>query len=75
MSSASKATQPEIQKVLDIYRQCKNVLFLTVQNMVMPLYSPSVLGLNGEGEGGEPLHESVNKYRATRRTPRAMSGP
>ena len=41
---APKANQPKIEQVIDIYRDNRNVNFRTVQNVVLGLYSPSLVG-------------------------------
>ena len=41
---APKANQPKIEKVIDIYKDNRNVNFRTVQNVVLGLYSPSLVG-------------------------------
>ena len=41
---APKANQPKIEEVIDIYRNNRNVSFRTVQNVVLGLYSPSLVG-------------------------------
>jgi len=41
---APKANQPKIEEVIDIYRNNRNVSFRTTQNVVLGLYSPSLVG-------------------------------
>ena len=41
---APKANQPKIEEVIDIYKNNRNVSFRTVQNVVLGLYSPSLVG-------------------------------
>jgi hypothetical protein len=41
---APKANQPKIEEVIDVYRSGKNVNFRTVENVVMGLYSPTLVG-------------------------------
>ena len=41
-AGAPVRNRDKIKEVLDIYRDRRNVPFLTVQNMVMALYSPSM---------------------------------
>ena len=41
---APKQSQEKIEKVLEIYKDRANLNFRTVQNMVMALYSPSLIG-------------------------------
>ena len=40
------SNRDRIKQVIEIYRSKKNVNFLTTQNLVMALSSPSVLGKN-----------------------------
>ena len=44
LKGAPKNRQDQIQKVLDLYAQKANLSFTTVQNMVVALYSPSLIG-------------------------------
>ena len=41
---APKANQPKIEEVMDVYRSGKNVNFRTVEDVVMGLYSPTLVG-------------------------------
>ena len=41
---APKRSQEKIEKVLEIYKDRANLNFRTVQNMVLALYSPSLIG-------------------------------
>ena len=41
---APKGNKENMQEVIDIYKGHKNVNFLTTQNMVLALYSPSLYG-------------------------------
>ena len=41
---APKRSQEKIEKVLEIYKDRANLNFRTVQNMVLALYSPSMIG-------------------------------
>ena len=43
MRGAPERSKAKIQKVLDIYRPRSGVPFLTVQNMVVALYFPSLI--------------------------------
>jgi hypothetical protein len=42
--NAPKQSQQKIEKVLEIYKGRANMNFFTVQNMVLALYSPSLMG-------------------------------
>ena len=42
--NAPKKNQPKIEKVLEMYKDKANMNFKVVENMVMSLYAPSLLG-------------------------------
>ena len=48
----------KIQKVLDIYRQRSGVPFLTVQNMVVALYSPSLINTKKDKYKVDDMYEN-----------------
>ncbi len=44
LKNAPKQSQEKIEKVLEIYQDRANISFPVVQNMVLALYSPSLIG-------------------------------
>ena len=57
---APKRSQEKIEKVLEIYKDRANLNFRTVQNMVLALYSPSLVGK----DKAEKMYENfLSKYQ------------
>ena len=57
---APKRSQEKIEKVLEIYKDRANLNFSTVQNMVLGLYSPSLIGKDKV----EKMYENfISKYQ------------
>ena len=42
--AAPKANQPKIEEVINVYKSGRNVNFRTVENVVIGLYSPTIVG-------------------------------
>ena len=59
---AKKSNQDRIKQVIEIYRSKKNVNFLSVQNLVMALSSPSIFGKNGEEKVDKLFDTFISKY-------------
>ena len=63
---APKQSQEKIKKVLEIYKDRANMNFLTVQNMVLALYSPSLIGRDKV----EKMYENfLSKYQNEEKHP------
>ena len=63
---APKRSQEKIEKVLEIYKDRANLNFRTVQNMVLALYSPSLIGKDKV----EKMYENfLNKYENEEKYP------
>ena len=63
---APKQSQGKIEKVLEIYKDRANLNFRTVQNMVMALYSPSLIGK----DKAEKMYENfLSKYENEEKYP------
>ena len=58
---AKKSNQDRIKQVIEIYRSKKNVNFLSVQNLVMALSSPSIFGKNGEDKVDKLFDTFISK--------------
>ena len=58
MKGAPERSKAKIQKVLDIYRQRSGVPFLTVQNMVVALYSPSLVNTKRDKYKVDEMYEN-----------------
>ena len=59
---AKASNRDRIKEVIEIYRSKKNVNFLTTQNLVMALSSPSVLGKNGSEKVDKLFDTFISKY-------------
>ena len=63
---APKRSQEKIEKVLEIYKDRANLNFRTVQNMVLALYSPSLMGKDKV----EKMYENfLSKYQDEEKYP------
>ena len=63
---APKQSQEKIEKVLEIYKGRANVNFFTAQNMVLALYSPSLMGKDKV----EKMYENfLSKYQNEEKRP------
>ena len=63
---APKKNQEKIEKVLEIYKDRANLNFRTVQNMVLALYSPSLMGRDKV----EKMYENfLSKYQNEEKHP------
>ncbi len=68
---APKRSQEKIEKVLEIYKDRANLNFRTVQNMVLALYSPSLIGRDKV----EKMYANfVNKYQNEEKYPTDLRG-
>jgi hypothetical protein len=63
LAFAPQHQRAKIRKVIDIYRERRNVPFLTVQNLVLTLYSPSVLGPSGRTKADQKYEDFLSKYQ------------
>ena len=59
---AKKSNLDRIKQVLETYKSKKNVNFLSVQNLVMALSSPSIFGKNGEEKVDKLFDTFISKY-------------
>ena len=59
---AKKSNQDRIKQVIEIYRSKKNVNFLSVQNLVMALSSPSIFGKNGAEKVDKLFDTFISNY-------------
>jgi len=66
---APKQNQEKIKEVLEIYKDRANLSFNTVQNMVLALYSPSVLGKDGKGKVDKMYENFLSKYQNDEKHP------
>ena len=68
---APKQSQGKIEKVFEIYKDRANLNFRTVQNMVLALYSPSLIGRDKV----EKMYANfLNKYKTRRNTHKTGQG-
>ena len=65
--------QAKNRKVIEIYRERRNVPFLTVQNLALTLYSPSVLGPSGKSKADQKYEDFLSKHTCSR-TRRVAAG-
>ena len=63
LAFAPKRQQEKIKKVLDIYKERQNIPFLTVQNTVLALYSPTILGPRSSGKAEQMYENFLSKYQ------------
>jgi len=69
LNSAPKANREKIRRVLQIYRDNKNVTRNIVENVVMSLYLPSAFGRVGKkgkpGKADEIYEDFASRYQDT----------
>ena len=63
LAFAPQHQRAKIRKVIDIYRERRNVPFLTVQNLALTLYSPSVLGPSGRTKADQKYEDFLSKHQ------------
>ena len=70
MKGAPERNRAKIKKVLDVYRQRSGVPFLTVQNMVVALYSPSLINTKKDKYKVDEMYQNfLSKYENQVRHP------
>ena len=74
ISGAPKANQEKIKRVIQLYRENKNVTRNIAEKVVMSLYLPSAFGHGGKRgkprKADEMYDELVSRYQDTKQTPR-----